>query len=171
MERWAGLALVLLLVGVLLLAWAIRSRRASGVPAGRIAYGDTGAWRANSRTLQSSTHRLAGRPDYLVQSRSGLIPVELKSGSKPSRPHDGHRLQLAAYCLLVEETFGARPPYGIIQYRDGGLRVANDERLRTELLATLGAMRGCLQAHRAQDGYRGTARCVRCSQRENCGVK
>jgi CRISPR-associated exonuclease Cas4 len=168
LERWGGILLVLLALGALLWAWSMRRRRASGLPSGRIAYGDTGRWQACSRTLESPAHRLTGRPDYLVQSAHGMIPVELKSGLRPRRAHDGQRLQLAAYCLLVEATYGARPPYGIIQYRDGGIQVPNDEGLRSELLRTLAEMRGCLDRRSDPVGYQGSRRCTGCGHRSEC---
>ena len=31
---------------------------------------------------------------------------------------NSHIYQLASYCLLVEKTYGKRPPYGIIHYKD-----------------------------------------------------
>src|SRR3972149_2334260 len=59
---------------------------------------------------------LVGKPDYLIQSKQGLIPVEVKTGRTPARPFESHVFQVAAYCALVERNFKQRPPYGIIRY-------------------------------------------------------
>ncbi len=49
-------------------------------------------------------------------------------------------MQLMAYCLPVEEHYG-RPPYGLLVLRDRAEPVAYTDARRTELLATLAAMR------------------------------
>src|SRR5512136_3059487 len=82
-----ALAVLALLVGWLALRAAGRARRSAGLPAGRIVYADTGDWRPLEKPLCSSEHGLTGKPDYLVQTRSGLVPVEVKSGAAPARPY------------------------------------------------------------------------------------
>jgi len=101
-------ALALLLLAVLLWLAARWLRRHSGLPAGQVIYSDTGAWRRNDRTLFAPAYQLIGKPDYLVRRGDEITPVEVKSGRAPRRPWEGHVLQLAAYCLLVEEALGAR---------------------------------------------------------------
>ena len=54
--------------------------------------------------LYASGANLAGKPDYLVRRWRYVLPVEVKSGPAPAEPYRSHVLQLAAYCLLVEET-------------------------------------------------------------------
>jgi CRISPR-associated exonuclease Cas4 len=73
------------------------------------------------KALFSSKYLLTGRPDYIIKSPTGtLIPVELKSTSLKTRePYESHILQVIAYCTLIEECYGRRPEYGIIQYSDG----------------------------------------------------
>ena len=63
--------------------------------------------------------RLAGRPDYLIETDPGLVPVELRSGTCPrSGPHAAHVVQLMTYCVLVEDAFARPVPYGVLQYSD-----------------------------------------------------
>ena len=96
-------ALVLGALGLWLLARARFARRETGLPAGRVSYVDTGAWDRCERPLFSSRRRLTGRPDYLVQSSEGLIPVEVKSGVAPAQPYPAHLLQLLQEPLLAAE--------------------------------------------------------------------
>ncbi|MFQ5342373.1 MAG: hypothetical protein ACE5F6_12575, partial [Anaerolineae bacterium] len=104
--------LLLLVAGWLLLRRAGIQQKQAGLPQGRIVYTDTGAWDRVEKPLWSRRHLLAGKPDYLVEQNGHLIPVErrpeLVEGVKPNRsspqPYDSDVLQLAAYCLLVEET-------------------------------------------------------------------
>ena len=115
------------LLGGLLLWLGRRQRQSSGLPAGTVLYRDTGEWQETERPLRSRRYGLVGRPDYLVQTRdrgkSFVVPVEVKSRARPAQPYASHILQLATYCLLVEENFDAAPPYGLLRYADATLRI------------------------------------------------
>jgi CRISPR-associated exonuclease Cas4 len=166
---WLLLAAVLLtLLGIWLLIRARSVRRTAGLPVGRVAYVDTGAWDRCERPLFSDRHRLTGKPDYLVQSRQGIVPVEVKSGSAPEQPYPAHLLQLAAYCLLVEEQEGRMPPYGIVKYDDRAFEVDYSPSLRAELLHTLEAIRRDLHARDVDRSHDEPARCLGCGLRDRC---
>ena len=180
-------ALLVALVALVALALAAlaasaRASRRSGLPRGSVVYSDTGfpvgrlgglkrdaSGVRQERALVSRRHGLTGRPDYLIETRDGVVPVEAKSTAKPgARPYDSHLYQLAAYCLLVEDALGARVPYGLIRYRDGEVRVEYTAELRAGLLALLEEMRRAREAdevHRSHDEPR---RCARCGVREFC---
>jgi CRISPR-associated exonuclease Cas4 len=167
----ACLAFLVVLVGWLALRRAGRAWRATGLPGGRIVYADTGDWRASDSPLFSAQYGLTGKPDYLVKTRAGLIPVEVKSGSAPSQPYPSHVLQLAAYCLLVEDAEGRAPGYGLIKYADAVFRVDYTAALRRELLAALDAMRQ-VRSHSERGGpsrsHDEPRRCVGCGYRPVC---
>jgi CRISPR/Cas system-associated exonuclease Cas4 (RecB family) len=92
--------------------------------------------------LTSERWGLTGRPDELRRLKDGtIIPAEIKSGAAPRSgvPYPSHRVQLLAYCALVEEAFGRGPPYGVLVYGDGSeVRVPWDGRGRAELKAVVG---------------------------------
>ncbi len=166
-----ALAVVALLVGWLALRAAGRARQSAGLPAGRIVYADTGDWRPLDKPLFSAEYGLTGKPDYLVQTRSGLIPVEVKSSAAPPRPYPSHLLQLAAYCLLVEATAGQVPPRGLIKYADATFEIDYTPALRAELLALLETMRR-QRASQAPGGaprsHDEPRRCAGCGYRPMC---
>src|SRR5690606_24314761 len=110
--------LILLASGIALLIQARRRRAGLGLPPGEVIYQDTLA--RLDETLFSRRHRLAGRPDYLLRDGEWLIPVEVKTGRTPNYPYPGQVMQCVAYCALVEEHFGVRPPYGIILFEQSG---------------------------------------------------
>jgi CRISPR-associated exonuclease Cas4 len=86
--------------------------------------------------LRSERWRLSGRPDEIRERPDGTwIPVEHKSRRSPvGAPPPSHQAQVAAYCLLVEETTGRSPPYGVLRYADGGeFHVLWDDRARAWL--------------------------------------
>jgi len=120
--------------------------------------------------LRSARYRISGRPDELRQLPDGrLVPVEFKSRPTPRNgvPRS-HRIQVAAYCLLVEETTGRPPPYGIVRYGDGGeARVRWDAAVREELLE----VRDELDRPYTGRATPSFARCARCPWREGCDAR
>jgi CRISPR-associated exonuclease Cas4 len=165
----------LLLVGLLLAGlglWLLvrsgAARREAGLPAGRVTYADTGAWDRCERPLFSAQHRLTGRPDYLVRSREGLLPVEVKSGAAPHQPYAGHVLQLAAYCLLIEDQEGHPPPHAILKYDDRAFEIDYTAALRARLLDTLHALRQDLREVEVDRSHGEPGRCRGCGYRARC---
>ena len=163
------LALVLLILGTAAIVLSRRTRSEAGLPQGQVIYSDTSRWQPAERSLFSRRHQLAGKPDYVVREGRAIIPVEVKSSRAPaSGPREGHVLQLAAYCLLVEETERARPAYGIVRYADQTFRVENTPALRQELLSALDAMRGDLARGDSRRNHADPGRCRRCGYRDAC---
>ncbi|HEY72592.1 MAG: CRISPR-associated protein Cas4 [Chloroflexi bacterium] len=158
----------LLALGLLLLWLARRGRTNSGLPQGRVIYTDTGGWNRLERPLFSREFLLTGKPDYLVADGADVIPVEIKSSRAPTHPYPSHILQLAAYCLLVEECYGRQPPYGIIRYADHAFEVDYTPELEEELLATLDDMRDDLDGREAPRNHDEPGRCRACGYRERC---
>jgi len=138
-----------------------RVRRDYGIPEGEVTYSDLDR---PARPLFSERYLIAGKPDYIVRNERGeLIPVEVKSGNA-EEPHRGHILQLAAYCLLVEEVYGSRVPYGILVYSNGAQhRIEYTEELKKELLSTVSEMRRVLRSGEIERNHESERRCLSCS--------
>lgn len=160
--------LALLVASILLMWTADRLRRRSGMPRGKVVYSDTRAWQECPAPLYAPQANLAGKPDYLVKKWRYVLPVEVKSTPAPSEPYRSHVLQLAAYCLLIEETAGVRPPYGLIHYADRTFAVRYTRRLEDELLDALEWMRKDLRQGAAERNHNDSARCRSCSYAANC---
>lgn len=175
--------LVLLLVAFVAWLAARGGARRADLPEGRIIYSDTGSpvgriapvsmnerGERQEKPLLSYRHGLVGRPDYLVQTDEGVVPVEAKSTTCPASgvPYESHLMQLACYCLLVEEATGESVPFGVIRYRDRQLRVDYTEELRESLLELLAEMREARQAEDVHRSHEEAARCAACSYREIC---
>ena len=87
-----------------------------------------------ARRLRKGRYELAGRPDYVVRSARGLVPVEVKSRACGSRgPYAGERAQLLAYCLLTEDALSGTVTSGVLEYRDRRISVPFGERERQEI--------------------------------------
>ena len=185
-----ALALLLCLLAAAALlarAAAARESKRSGLPTGEVIYGDTHKpvgrvapaevgrdGRKQERPLVSHALSLVGRPDYLIETEDGVVPVEAKSSNCPpgGRPYDSHLAQLAAYCLLVEDVLGAEVPYGLVKYRDREVRVEYTDELREHGLSLLEEMkRDAAASDRGEEVQRShddPRRCAGCSLREVC---
>jgi CRISPR-associated exonuclease Cas4 len=117
--------------------------------------------------LRSPRFRISGRPDELRALPDGRrVPVEIKSRSSPrSGPPVSHQVQVAAYCLLIEETTGQSPPFGVLRYGDGmEFRIPWTPELRRRLLDLRAEMTTPYDG-RARPS---PARCARCAWRLSC---
>ncbi len=173
MEMVLTLALLLILLGVGLWLWGRRQRLATGVPVGEVIYSDTGEWETVQKPLLSRRYGLVGRPDYLVRVRKAgveqVIPVEVKSHARPKQPYEGHILQLATYCLLIEDTMGVRPPHGLLRYANATLCIPYTDDLRQRVLATADAIRAARTASTVHRQHAEPQRCRPCGYRGACG--
>jgi CRISPR-associated exonuclease Cas4 len=162
------LALGLFLAAILFFWISSRQRRVAGLPGGRIIYTDTRAWGKLEKPLYYNPLGLTGKPDYLIEQNGQIIPVEVKTGRSPDAPYDSHIFQLASYCLLVEKTYGKRPPYGIIHYNDRDFAVDYTQELESKLLDLLVEMKRDDQKRDVPRSHEQASRCARCGFRRVC---
>lgn len=162
------LALFLLLIALILLWQGTRQRKQAGLPGGRILYTDTRGWGRLEQPLTAPDLGLTGKPDYLVQRGVTIIPVEVKSGRAPAAPYDSHIYQLAAYCLLVEKTFGKRPPYGIIHYSSRDFAIDYTPQLESALLDRLAEIKRDETRRDVPRSHDEPNRCRKCGFRRVC---
>jgi CRISPR-associated exonuclease Cas4 len=163
---YAGI--LLLLLALFLFFISGRQRRASGLPVGRVIYTDTRSWGRLEKPLYDRDLGLTGKPDYLVEQNGRIIPVEVKTGRAPERPYDSHIFQVAVYCLLVQKTYGKRPPHGILHYPGRDFAVDYTPELENTLLNLIADMR--IDGSRAEiaRSHEDVNRCRRCGFRESC---
>jgi CRISPR-associated exonuclease Cas4 len=162
MEEVLVAASVLIALGVLLVWVALKSRKGWGLGSGEtLALDDV--------ELFSERLMLVGRPDRIERDGEYLIPEEWKPSAK--RVYPGHRLQLGAYFLLIEDEYGVRPPHGFVVIRDGErVRVENTEALRSEVMIIAEKIRRHRREIEADIPVSQPAwKCRACGQRGNCG--
>lgn len=143
-----------------------RTRKARLVPGALVASDLAG----EAPLLTDKAWDLQGRPDYILQTKSGQVPVEVKTGRTPQRPYDSHRLQVACYLRLVESA-GNKPEFGLITYPDGTFRVEWDDKLRSDLKDLLGRMREARKTGKADRDHDQPSRCKGCARRDACDQK
>jgi CRISPR-associated exonuclease Cas4 len=159
--------LAVLLLAALLLMWGLRLRRKTGLPWAPVVAQDTGGYTLD-KPLFARRLGLTGRPDYLLELRGRTIPVEVKPSRRAARPYESDLMQLAAYCLLVEETSGEAPPYGLLRYAEQTFRLDYTSQVRDELLTLLDEMRAALQSPVSTRSHDDPRRCLGCGFFEQC---
>jgi CRISPR-associated exonuclease Cas4 len=162
--------LVVALCALALIAFwlALRLRRSIGLPWARVIADDTGAGRELQRPLFAQRYGLTGKPDYLIEQRGGTIPVEVKPGRRAAQPYESDLMQLAAYCLLIEETTGRAPPYGLLRYAEASFRLDYTPQVRDQLLAILVDMQEALADDDCARSHDDPRRCAGCGFRDIC---
>ncbi len=163
-----SIVLILFLLALIFFWQSNRQQKAAGLPGGRVIYTDTRSWGKVEKPLFYPALALTGKPDYLIEKNGQLIPVEVKSGRAPEAPYDSHIFQLASYCLLVEKTYGRRPPYGIIHYENRDFAVDYTKELENTLIELLGDMREDEVRGNMSRSHEQASRCKRCGYRDTC---
>ncbi len=163
-----GIALILGALGIFFLRWSSRLHQASGLPTGRIVYADTDQWRRTRAPIISRRWGLVGKPDYLIERGREIIPVEVKTGRAPAQPYSSHILQLAAYCLLIEDWTGRQPSHGLIHYDNATVEIPFDRALRRRIVEVLSQMRRAQGRPDVPRSHEEPARCRGCGVRYAC---
>jgi CRISPR-associated exonuclease Cas4 len=168
MEHLAVMMIMLALVAAIILGVAsVMLLRRSGLR-GRVIASDSVVSRP-SRVLRSARHGIAGKPDYLVEEQGRIAPVELKPTRESNSPWLRDVVQLAAYCLLLEETEPRFAGYGYLRYANRTFRIDFTDRVRGELLRTIANMRADLTAADVPPNHHDPRRCARCMLVRVCG--
>ena len=169
----AILFVLALAAALALFVLARAQRERAGLPvSARVVYADTGAWRKVERPLFSRRYGLTGKPDYVLEDRGSMIPVEVKPNRTAPTPREADVMQLAAYGLLIEETLGQgrdTPPYGLLKYRDAVFQVDFTEDLLVRLTDLMDAMRHDAAAREVVRSHAEPRRCRACGYRAECG--
>src|SRR5579863_2856675 len=122
-------------------------QRALGLPEGKLVYEDADGL---GEALTSRDYPLAGKPDYVVQLPDGRpVPVELKLNvHDASAPFSNHVVQVAAYCLLLEDYFEQPPTHGIVRYADCEYTFEYTPARRKKVISLLTEMEKCSEQQR-----------------------
>lgn len=137
----------------------------AGLVEGELAYSDLDK---PGETLRSARYELSGRPDYIVRRKGMYMPVEVKTGRTPDKPHESHLMQLGVYCLLVEEVYGHRPTHGYLQYPEKTFQVAFDNKFRDKVFETVLRMRMADMTGVIHRNHDRPGKCRGCSRRDSC---
>ncbi len=166
------MAATLVFLALLLFLLAVRSRRRIGIPAGALFYQDLPGQPFDAKPLRSRTLGISGKPDCLIRSACGIVPVERKNASKrPARGevYPSHMIQAVAYCALVEDQMKIPAPYALVIYAGQQVRRVDftEERWRW-LLDTIRQLELARERQTASRNHDHRARCAGCGVRPHC---
>ncbi len=125
----------------------------------------------NTKLFSSNKYNLRGRPDYIVTQGENRIPVEVKTGRTPKGPLFSHIVQLGAYCLLLEETYGRPPPFGILRYETIEHEIEYGADLKNLVTMKLSEMQKIMKTGEAHRNHNRPGKCIGCSRRKACPEK
>ena len=143
--------------------------RALGLPEGELVYEDADGL---GEPLSSSGYPLVGKPDYVVKLADGRpVPIELKLNVHDvTAPHSNHMIQLAAYCLILEDYFVQAPTHGILRYADREFTVEYTPALKKKVIRLLTEMARCNEQQPPPLAKQRVAKCRVCTFQAICPV-
>jgi hypothetical protein len=110
---------------------------------------------------------MKGKPDALVRLPSGdLIPVERKKSQAPKQPYDGDLIPAAAYCILIEETYGRTPPFMRVQNADRWFDEPYTAEAKPRVRQTITRIRRIRKPTHCDRSHQIRAKCRSCGQRK-----
>jgi len=124
-------------------------------------------------SINSKELGLKGKIDELEFFKDGCVPVELKTGKCPEEGvWLNHKIQVAAYCMLVEKQFNCRVNSGIVYYLDYGVRrtVVMNSYLRSEVKELIQKIKLSLNSKEIPR-LKITNKCDNCELRQICHNK
>jgi CRISPR-associated exonuclease Cas4 len=168
-------ALLWLVAASYFLYWSLKHMRDSAAKRSRhkvvgdIAYLDSTT--KKPETLVSSVNKLSGRPDFILQQGDATIPVELKTGRVPRGPLFSHILQVASYCVILEDMNRKGVTHGILRYGSVEHEVEYTPDLKKLVLEKAGDIRRARLAGGAHRNHNRPSKCRGCSRRAVCPEK
>src|SRR5258708_423514 len=175
----AGLGLLLFALAIIILLRNERlyqrrrliaeRHRALGLPVGELVYEDADG---QGTLLFSDQYPLTGKPDYVVRLDDGrLVPVELKlSTQNVTTPYNNHAIQVAAYCLILEDYSEQPPTHGILRYADREFTIDYTPALRRKVIKLLAEMERCSEQQPPPLARQRAAKCRVCAFQPVCSV-
>lgn len=175
------LALILLIIALILGIMLLNERRSQrsrlvderrrvlGLPTGELVYEDADG---QGETLSSSEYPLVGKPDYVIQLPDGRpVPIELKPNAQGvTAPYSNHVMQVAAYCLILEDYFEQPPTHGILRYADSEFTVEYTPALRKKVIRLLTEMEHCTEKQPPALARQKAAKCRACAFQAICPI-
>jgi CRISPR-associated exonuclease Cas4 len=125
-----------------------------------------------ARNLRSLKLGISGKPDCLIRTADGIVPVELKKSNRPparGEVYPNHMIQNLAYCALVEEQLREPVPYGLVIYAGQQVRrVEFTDANRRWLMQTIADVQAAQLRKQADRNHNQRGRCSRCGVRDKC---
>jgi len=121
--------------------------------------------------VESSNLQLRGIIDKIEVYKEDYVPIELKTGNSPKDGMwPGHRIQIAAYILLLEEKYNKKIKEGFIHYLDNKEKrhLAMNPFLKEEIIELISKVKSILEQTYLPKYNKNEKKCANCGLREQC---
>jgi CRISPR-associated exonuclease Cas4 len=121
--------------------------------------------------VESKTLGLRGIIDQIEVYPGGFVPIELKTGKAPKEGvWEGHKIQLIAYALLMEEKFNTEVKEGFVNYLDTKQKrhIALNPFMRLEVKELIQKVNQLINSEKIPDFDKNTNKCTICGLKEDC---
>ena len=121
--------------------------------------------------IESDILGLKGIIDHLEKHPEKYVPVELKTGKMPSEGvWPGHKIQIAAYMMLLEEKFNQKVNSGFIYYLDSKQKreIVMNEFLKEEIKDLVGKVKSLFNSQIIPNYCGNPNKCEKCGLKDQC---
>jgi len=121
--------------------------------------------------ISSEKLGLRGIVDQIEKYQEGFVPIELKTGKSPREGvWPGHKIQLIAYALLMEEHFKTEIKEGFVHYLDSKEKrhIPINAFMRLEVKELIKKVNELLNSAKIPDFEKNTNKCLKCGLKEDC---
>jgi CRISPR-associated exonuclease Cas4 len=118
--------------------------------------------------VRSERLELSGKIDLLIESRGGYFPVDFKTTEGPVQ--ESHKMQLAGYALILEDTRGVAVERGFIFLlpREDIVSVELDAALKSQCERAIEEMKRIIHDEWMPEAPDNRNRCTDCEYRNFC---
>jgi len=125
----------------------------------------------SEQRVESKELQLRGIIDRIEVYEKSYTPVELKTGKIPKDGvWPGHRIQIIAYAMLLEEKFKTNVKEGFINYLDAKetRKIAINPFMREEIINLIKDVQELLKAQQPPNYCENRNKCTNCGLKETC---
>ncbi|MBW2973305.1 CRISPR-associated protein Cas4 [Candidatus Woesearchaeota archaeon] len=114
---------------------------------------------------------ISGKIDQVLVYQDGVVPIELKTGKAPKEgAWENHKIQLAAYALLLEDRFNVPITSGYVKYIDENIsrRIDINPFLKDQVKDLIKKVRELLDSKKLPKKCTNTNKCEKCGLKKIC---
>jgi len=125
----------------------------------------------SEQRVESEKLQLKGIIDRIEVYKDGYVPIELKTGKMPKEGvWPGHKIQIAAYSMMIEEKFNTKVKEGFVRYLDTNetRQIAINPFMKEEIMNLVNEVQGLLKNPNIPNYCENKNKCVKCGLRDTC---
>ena len=122
-------------------------------------------------SIESDTLQLRGIIDKVEIYEEGYVPIELKTGKAPKEGlWPGHKIQIAAYALMLEEKYQRPVKEAFVHYLDNKEKrhIAINPFMKEEIIGLVKEIQELLEKKSLPNYCENRNKCASCGARETC---